>query len=401
MTRVFAYESEPYRTELEVRIREVGQDSSGPFAVVDDTILYPGGGGQPADRGTLNGVGVLGSATGSTGVRLDLAEPVQAGRGSLALDWGVRYDHMQQHTAQHLLSAVAADRFGWTTTSFHLGEARSDIELNTGTTGEEQLALLEARAMDLIRSAVPVAARRISRKDYAALGVRGRGLPEHVGDEVRVVEIEGVDLTTCGGTHLRSTAEIESICLLGTEPMRGGTRLHWVAGGRLRQRLRDHEDRTGRLRALLGVADDDLVSAVEQRVDHARVGRRRSRHLEDQLADEVARRLAHDRAAVVEAHFEDVEAGFLQSLARNLGSHLGERLALFTCSSDRGGFFLLTAGDRFAQDLESLGADVARLLDGRGGGSGRVFQGKAGTLTSREQVLDLLRRRIATTPSSE
>lgn len=110
--------------------------------------------------------------------------------------------------------------------------------------------------------------------------MRSRILPrEFEADELRLVEIEGIDLNTCGGTHLRSTSEIGTVVLLGTEPMRGGTRIFFVAGDRVRRRLAAHEQRNARLRSILDVADDDLPQVVQLRLDkEKKLARDRRRH---------------------------------------------------------------------------------------------------------------------------
>ncbi len=255
MSAVPAYERDPRRTELLTEVVATGTDEGRPFALLADTILYPEGGGQPSDRGVLGETPVLDVRSGPDGIRHYLAAPVAEGPVRLRLDWDRRFDHMQQHTAQHLLTAVAQDRFRWETTAFHLGERVSDIELKAPKLPPEGLRALEDAVAAEIRAARPVTARRVPPEEVARLPVRTRGLPEgHVGD-VRLVEIEGLDLNTCGGTHLASTAEIELVALVSTEAIRGGTRLFFAAGGRARRRLAAHEERNAALRKLLGAPD--------------------------------------------------------------------------------------------------------------------------------------------------
>ncbi|HQR46407.1 MAG TPA: hypothetical protein PK598_10390 [Thermoanaerobaculia bacterium] len=126
MSRVPLFEREPYRTECGTEILSVGEADGRPFAVLSDTILYPEGGGQPADRGFLNGAPVLDVQRRGGEIRHLLERPVAPGPATLRLDWDRRFDHMQQHTGQHLLTAVAQDRFRWSTTAFHLGDRGSD-----------------------------------------------------------------------------------------------------------------------------------------------------------------------------------------------------------------------------------------------------------------------------------
>ena len=276
---IHAYEREPYRSRLVVQVLAVGEEDGRPYAVLDDTVLYPEGGGQPADRGVLGGVAVVDVQRRDDAVRHYLAAGVAEGPAELALDWRRRFDHMQQHTAQHLLSAIAADRFGWPTTSFHLGECMSDVELDVSSLSLAQMTELEEQVASEVRAARPIRARRVSPAEYSTLDVRTRGLPEgHTGD-VRLVEIVGIDVTTCGGTHLESTAEVEAVSLLGTAPMRGGTRLYFVAGGRVRRRLAGLEAKLVELRRLLEASEEELADAARARNEQLRDSQRRVRAL--------------------------------------------------------------------------------------------------------------------------
>ena len=394
MHEPLAYEREPYRSRLETTVVRTGTDGPRPYAVLSDTIFYPEGGGQPADRGTLDGVAVTDVQKRDGEVRHYLARSVEVGPAALELDWARRFDHMQQHTAQHLLSAVAQDRFGWATTAFHLGEVVSDIELATPHLGPEDLQRLEDAVAAEVRAARPVEARRVPPADYAKLPVRSRGLPEgHTGD-IRLVEIAGVDLNTCGGTHLRSTAEIEVVQLLGTESLRGGTRLFYAAGGRARRRLRTHEERNAALRAVLGVADEGLPGAVEAKLEQLRAAERRNRTLEQTLAASMAGGLSARPGPLVADHAEGQDAGFLSRVARQAVAADPGKVVFLTATQEQQSFFVLAVGAEVPIDANAVGKEIARVLGGRGGGSGGLFQGKAASLTAREAALAELHRTV-------
>ncbi len=289
-----AYERDPYLKELETEVRETGTEDGGPFAVLADTVLYPEGGGQPADRGRLGEVEVIDVQRREGTIRHFLVRPVEPGPVTVRLDWARRFDHMQQHTGQHLLTAVAADRFGWKTTAFHLGDRLCDVELGVAALAATDLEALEAAVAEQIRAALAVSTRRVTQAEFATLAVRTRGLPAGHEGEVRLVEIAGVDLNTCGGTHVRSTAEIEALKLIAGEPMRGGTRLTFVAGGRVRERLGAHEARNTRLRTLFGAPDDDLAAVAEAKLEQLQASEKRARGLEEELAGALA---VHSRRA--------------------------------------------------------------------------------------------------------
>jgi Ser-tRNA(Ala) deacylase AlaX len=225
MKKTFAYEKDAYLTELKTEVIETGSDKGKDFVVLRDTVFYPEGGGQPCDRGWINDVPISSVGQENGKIRHYADAPIPRGEALARLDWQRRYDHMQQHTAQHLLTALAQDRFGWPTKAFHLGNEVSDIELGVNQLSTEQLDALEEAAAAEIRSARLVATRRVPSGRLEKLKVRTRGLPAGHQGPIRLVEIEGVDLNTCGGTHVRSTAEIETVKLLNIESLRGGTRL--------------------------------------------------------------------------------------------------------------------------------------------------------------------------------
>jgi alanyl-tRNA synthetase len=388
-----AYHRSPFASALKTDVVDVGAAPAGAWVETADTIFYPGGGGQPTDDGTLGGARITAVRWTGRAWRHDLAAPeppVSRGEVGIAIDWSRRFDHMQQHTAQHVLSALAQDRWGWPTTAFHLGTERSDVELATPSLSRAEMDALEEAVAAVVRDGLPVTSRWVSVPEYQAMGTRSRGLPEgHEGD-VRLVEIGTVDVTACGGTHLTSTAQIESVKLLATESMRGGTRLHWVAGGRVRSRLGAHESRSEALRRVFGVADDQLVAQAQSKVESLKEADRRTRWLEERLAEETAARLEAGSGTVLEAHFEGMDAGFLKAVAQRLQDALGSRVALLTAESPVGSAFTIVTGADTSVDLRSLGQKVAELLEGRGGGAGRVFQGRAASLARRAEALGAL-----------
>jgi alanyl-tRNA synthetase len=386
-----AYEREPYRTSLETFVVTTGVEAGRPWAVLEDTILYPEGGGQPADRGALNGVAVLDVQRQDGAIRHILAAPVGEGPADVRLDWDRRFDHMQQHTGQHLLSAVAQDRFGWETTAFHLGPVVSDVELAAPSLAGADLERLEEAVAAEIRAAHPVVPKRVSLEEFQALPVRTRGLPEGFAGSVRLVEIAGVDLNTCGGTHLSSTAEIEVVSLLGTASLRGGTRVFFAAGARARLRMRRHEERNAALRAALGAPDDGLLDAAKVRLDQLAEAQKALRRAEEALAEAAADALLRSAGRVAGAHYDRRDMAFVQTVARRFSERAGARAALLTATKGGQHVFALGTGEGFG-DAQTLGREIAELLGGKGGGSGRVFQGKAADLAGVENALARLAR---------
>jgi len=389
-----AYERDAYLQELDTEVTATGEVEGRPWAATADTLFYPEGGGQPSDRGSMNDIAVLDVQNVEGAIRHTLASPLAPGPVRQLLDWPRRFDHMQQHTAQHLLTAVALARFGWRTTAFHLGPVQSDIELDVPSLASEELRRLEDAVNEHCREARPVSVRHAARERMAELGVRSRLLPEGLEGELRLVEIEGLDLNTCGGTHVRSTAEIGVVALIGTEPMRGGTRLFFVAGDRVRRRLAGHEARNLELRGLLGSSDDDLPQVVALRVEREKALARESRRLLEELAEATAQALAARQERVVAAHWPERDMAFLLALGKALLATRPEAVALFAAGPPSAGVFVLVAGEASGIDLAAAGAAAAGILGGRGGGRAPFWQGKATALDRLDEAAASLQRRL-------
>jgi len=386
-----AYHRDCYLTELDTLVVDTGEENGRPYAVLEDTILYPEGGGQPADHGLLGETEIFDVQKTGEEIRHYLSHAVERGPARLELDWQRRWDHMQQHTAQHVLTAVALQLFDWRTTAFHLGPTASDIELDVPKIETRNLARLESAVADEVRAARSIAYRSAEVADFEKLGVRSRRLPEGFAGTVRLVEIDGLDLNTCGGTHVRSTTEISMVCLLGTEPMRGGARLHFVAGDRVRRRMADHEERNRRLRSLLDTGDAELAEVVVLRLAREKELSRTTRLLGEELAESAAAGLAAITEATVEAHWPGRDMAFLQRVGRRLAEEAPEKRALLTSDDDGDAIFVVVAGGDSGLDSTAVGPRIAEILDGRGGGRTPIFQGKATSLKRREEALELLR----------
>ena len=386
-----AFHRDSYLSELVTEVVVVGEEGGNPFAVLADTLFYPEGGGQPADYGRLGEAAVLDVQKRGEEIRHFLSQPVAEGTVRLELDWPRRWDHMQQHTGQHVLTAVALREFEWRTTAFHLGVETSDIELDASSLARADLDRMEEAVAAEIRAFRPVTYRTAEVADFERLGVRSRLLPEGFSGPVRLVDIDGLDLNTCGGTHCRSTAEIGSLCLLGTEPMRGGIRVFFVAGDRVRQRMAEHEGRNLRLRSLLDTADDGLPEVVALRLDREKELARSVRRLACELADAAAEVLCGDPSVVVEAHWQDRDMAFLQRVGRVMAEAAPEKRALLTSDGEEGAIFLVVAGDSSGLHLDETGPSIADALGGRGGGRGAIFQGKAESLENLDDALQILR----------
>ncbi|MFT4627089.1 MAG: misacylated tRNA(Ala) deacylase [Myxococcota bacterium] len=388
---LLACQRDPQTRVLETEVIACHPVDTGFDVVLADTVLYPEGGGQPADRGTIAGVPVSDVQSVGGEVRHRTATAVALGPVSVEVDWARRFDHMQQHSAQHLITAVAQERFGWATTSFHLRAEISDIELDTDAVSAAQVAELEEAVNAVVRAARPIRAREVPSDALAALGVRTRGMPQGWAGPVRLVEIDGVDLNTCGGTHVSSTAELGAVKLLHAERIRRGVRLPWLAGGRVRRELGAALELQRALGAELSAGPDTILAAVQRVAADAKSSAKHLSALQRELAMHIGRQLAGSGQPVLVLHRPDGDASFLDTVANTARKHAPEAWVFLTAGASDGAFLVEAPPEVVA----ALKPQILEILGARGGGRPGRLQGVATQLDARGRAADLLRGRRA------
>ena len=346
--------------------------------VLDRTGFYPASGGQPFDTGRLGDAAVLEVAESEGGEIVhttDRALPVGAVHGSI--DWPRRFDHMQQHTGQHLLSAIFVSLFGYATASFHLGREASAIDLAAAQSGisPAQLAAAEQRVNEIIFEDRPVAVRYGTREELAAAGVRKEVQREGL---LRAIEIEGIELQPCGGTHVRRTGQIGMMLLRKCEKQKGNWRVEFVCGGRALAAAR--EDRRLLLESAraLGGAAGDVPALVARAAEERRQSDRQRKELQSRLAGYEARSLWEEAAAgsggvrIVQRVLEGAEADYLRLLATRVVEH-GRGVALLGARPGGHVVFAQTAG--LAGDMNLVLRSALAGTGGKGGGTRDFAQG--------------------------
>ncbi len=381
------YYNDSYRRLFRARIEEVSPD--GRAVYLNQTAFYPSSGGQPFDIGMLGGARVVDVV--DEGERIAHIVEGAAGVPSEdvegAIDWDRRFDHMQQHTGQHLLSATFVDVLGAATLSFHLGDTVSTIELNIPALDAEAAARVERRTNERVMEAHPVTvAFRDASED---LGLRKA--TERTG-MVRLVEIEGLDRSACGGTHVRSTAEIGCVLLRRQEKIRGRVRIEFVCGYRaLKAAGEDFATLSEAARVLAMPAREVPAGALalKQRLEEAEKARRKLagefatarglRAWEETPASKDGKKRRVVRAAALD---DEVRAEATAFTSRPGALYLAlceaPSAVLLAVSED----VRPAAGERVKQALAELG--------GRGGGSARMAQASlsdAARLSLAEELL--------------
>ena len=354
---------------------------------LEETIFYPEGGGQPADHGSIGAASVLDVVSEGERVWHVVDRELPVGPVTAVLDERRRFDHCQQHTAQHLLTAVLLDRHGRPTTSFHLGAAVTAIEVTGSVPTGAELRGFEREVNAHLREDRAVTTRWVAPEDLATLPVRSRGLPAGHEGRVRLVEIEGLDLNTCGGTHVARLAEIQAIEILDAEAARGGARIRFLAGHRLFTDLDRRRDLEDELRSRFGTAPEEFASVLDTR----EAERRRLARRVDELEERLARAEVASLPVVAGRFVTAVREGEGPDALRALASAIVERDPASVAVLAGEACFLVQSGEKGPDDVSALGARVRDLLGARGGGRGRLFQGKGGAAPSQAALEEAVR----------
>jgi len=270
------YDTEPYCREITTRIINCQRSESGYLVSLANTILYPGGGGQAPDRGWINGIPVIETVLNNNVVWYRIARPADNGI-KLKLDWEFRYRNMQQHTGQHILSAVLARKFKIQTVSVHLGKENTMIELDKNDLRESEIEQGEDIANQVIRDNLPVQAVLVDRTDLNKYNVR-RDVKVNT-DPVRLIRIGDYDCTGCGGTHVASTGEVGLIKVVKKEKIRNHTRLAVKIGQPAYKHYADLNQRVQDLTRILSCGTNELPERVANLIEESQLARREIKEL--------------------------------------------------------------------------------------------------------------------------
>ncbi len=374
------------------RLSELAE--AGRKAYLDRTAFYPTSGGQPHDLGTLGGVRVVDVIDEGDRVAHVLDAPLHAVPGSEAdlrgeIDWSRRHDHMQQHTGQHLLSAVLDDVLQLKTVSVHFGPEASTLDVADAAGGgavlePEVLASLEERVNEVVAESRRVV---VTFEDAATVsGLRKQSDRDGV---LRVVTIEGVDRSACGGTHVDTTAAIGPVLLRRQEKVRQGLRIEFICGQRAIRRVRKDLETLARIARAYSGSIDEVARLVEGQAAQLADLQSENRRLNESLATYRAAELhaaAPPRADGLKVVVERVPAGADTMRSIALSFMPLERAVFIAVSHSPPSVLLATSADSGVEAGKVLRPMLERI-GGRGGGSARLAQGSAPSADAIDRVV--------------
>ena len=362
------YYDDVYCRAFTARVTGCVQEKKTWLVTLDQTAFYPEGGGQPADRGTLGGAKVLDvqERAGEIVHTCDRALPVGE-KVAGELDWARRFDHMQQHSGEHIVSGMLCSAFHCDNVGFHMGADTVTIDYNADISWE-QVQDIERLANRYIWENHPIHIWYPSPEELAALPYRSKKALE---GPVRLTEFPGADLCACCGTHVAASGQVGLVKFIGWQKFRDGVRLELLCGQRALDHLSACWEQSRQIGQSLSVKPEASFAAVERMQSELLAARERAAGLEAQVFAHTAAEYAGKGDTVLIT--APLEGDGVRRLCDAVAQTCGGRCAVFAGSDGAYKYAVIHAG----QDIRPLVKDMNETLHGRGGGRDGFAQGSA------------------------
>ena len=363
------YYDSAYIKEFEAQVLSCQEGKKGWEITLSATAFYPEGGGQPADTGLLGNVRVTdvhekdGQVVHYTDGPLPVGEMVRG-----VIDWDRRFQHMQEHSGEHLVSGLIHQRFGYDNVGFHMGTDEVTIDFN-GVLEWEDLMAIEEKANGMICENLEISAVYPEKEELDAMEYRSK---KELTGAVRIVSIPGGDVCACCGTHVERTGEIGLVKFLSMIHYKGGVRISLLCGKRAVEDYERKRDQVQKISVLLSARPGEIARAVEKlKEDEAKLQEKLVAAYDKLIASEVRDIKEGDGDIfILEPDFEAIQ---LRHLVNRLLEEKKGRTVLALGGAAEGSF-LYVLGSRDG-DMRQLSRELNGLLNGRGGGSAQMAQG--------------------------
>ena len=366
-------------TEFTAAVTGCEACEKGWLVTLDATAFYPEGGGQACDVGVLGGVQVLDVQERGEQILHLCDGPLEAGTTVTGkIDWARRFDLMQQHTGEHILSGLIHEKFGYHNTGFHVGQTVMEVDFD-GPISPEELARLEQRANEAVWQDIPLKCWVPAPEELESVTYRTkRALPW----PVRIVQVPGYDSCACCGIHVARTGQVGLIKILSCVKFHGGVRLEMVCGQRAYRHMVTIFEENRKVSQLFSAKMDATGEAARKMNDALAAEKFRSNGLQNRIFDSIAESYVNQEKAI---HFEDgLEPGQVRVLADKLAGAVSGFAAVFSGADGNFSYCLATRDG----DLRPMGKALTDTLNGRGGGKPNFQQGSL--RAEKQEILDFM-----------
>lgn len=387
------YYDNSHLKSCQATVRSCTKTQEGYQALLDQTVLFPTGGGQQTDLGKVGPANVLDCREEGDEVVHLVDAPLAVGeRVTVTLDWDRRFDYMQQHTGEHLLSFAAHTLFDAANVGFHLADGYTTIDFHKPLT-KEQLVQMEDLANGFVWKNLPVEA-AVYPDEEALQGLPLRKHAQGLQGPIRVVSIAGADCCTCCAPHCKHTGEVGCIFITDAAAYKGGTRITFLCGKRALACLRGEHAALDRIARRFSTSRELAESAVAKRCDEYGALKRQERGLIAKLNGYISAELAASaekagKWELITALLEGMDGGRLKELAQGVAKP-GVLAVLFAKCQDKL-LYVVACGAGFPVDAGELAQAVNAAVNGKGGGRGTLAQGMSASLSGAEQAVEQVR----------
>lgn len=392
MTNKLFY-TDPYLQSFSAVVLKQNQDENGSwYVVLNQTAFYPTGGGQPYDTGMIGDSKVINVEEIDGEIRHYLEAPLSeiGAEKNCQINWERRFDHMQQHCGQHILSAAFEQLFDYDTVGFHLGNDIVTIDLETEQLTEEEAARAEELANQIIIQNRPIEIKWVTEDELSQYPMRKA---PKVKENIRLVMIKDFDYNGCGGTHPHGTGEVSALKILTWERQRKNIRLQFVCGKRVINQLGQKQKILQDLTKLLNSPESEMVQAVTRILENGKLLDKSLEQAREQLLQYEAqewRRTNLDENHVISRVFHNRSIQELQKLARTITIEDDAALVLAVSENENRLQLVCARGNRRSENMKNLIANALSLINGKGGGNPSFAQGGGDLSMSGEQILEHL-----------
>ena len=361
------YYEDVYKKEFTAKVLECRESKKGYEIILNQTAFYPEGGGQPSDTGILGGINVK-EVHEKDGELVHYTDgPLEVGMDVIGkINWGRRFDLMQQHSGEHIVSGLVHEAFGYDNVGFHMGSDVITIDFS-GMLDEKQMAEIEAKANQIIWENQEVEIFYPTEEELKNLDYRSK---KELSGWVRIVRFPGADTCACCGTHVTRTGEIGMVKLLSVVKFREGVRMEMLSGKRVLDYLNMVNEQNRQISVKLSAKMDKTASAVARLQDENFALKGRVHALEEEfIVGEAAKWKEKENVLLFQ---EGMEAGSVQKLTDAILQVCKGRCAVFSRNAD--GSYKYAMGEKDG-DLRQFTKEMNAALNGRGGGKPFFVQG--------------------------
>lgn len=386
------YYRDPYIKSFDAEILKQEKDQEGNwYVVLNQTAFYPTGGGQPFDTGTIASQKVINVEEIDGEIRHYLNAPLSetSGRVEGEIDWHRRFDHMQQHLGQHILSAAFEQLYDSETIGFHLGNEIVTIDLETEALTQTEIERVETLANQVILENRPIEVKWVTQSELAQYPLRKE---TKVKENIRLVIIPDFDYNGCGGTHPKATGEVRALKILDWERQKKKVRLQFICGDRLINQLGQKQKVLLQLTKLLNAPEQEMEQVVVRLLEQRKAMDKSVEQLKEELLEYEAKELIekHQAASAVSEVFQNRSIQELQKLARMIIGKNENTAALLVSQQDDRLQLVCARGSARTENMRSLAQSAFSLINGKGGGNDSFAQGGGPAQISGSELLQYL-----------